>query len=144
MGAQFPYFIISPWILAFAVILLALFGWLMSSMIVWLFAKTLGGKAGFRDTLGIVGYSFGPLITASFIANMLIALLGPPIGTVSSTTWVSFAMFDLVYLPFFVLVVYHCGNGIQSAHLLNKYYSYGICSFITVVYIIGFVIPAIF
>ena len=139
---QIPYLLIAPWFIAFAMILLALFSWLMISIVIWLIAKTLGGKAGYRDTLGIVGYSLGPLITGSFLINIIIIVIGPPITTITTTTWESYAIFDLFYLPFFVLVVYHCGNGIHKAHLLNKYFSYGIGTALILFYIVLFVLPA--
>ena len=104
---------------------LALFVWIFASLVVWLLAKTLGGKAGLRDTLGIVGYSVGPLIPAALIVNLLITVLGQPISTITSVTWQLYSNFDLIYIPAFVLVVYHCGNGIQASHLLSKTFSSG-------------------
>lgn len=142
-GVQFLFILIGPWIIAIAVIILAIFGWIMVSAVTWLIAKTLGGKAGLKDTLGIVGYSFGPLITASLVVNALIFFLGTGLGTVDVNTWTQYRIFDFVYLPFLVLVVYHCGNGIRTAHLLNDYYSYGIGGALTLFYVVLFVFPAI-
>ncbi|MHA1970128.1 MAG: YIP1 family protein [Candidatus Hodarchaeales archaeon] len=142
-GLQFLYILIGPWFIAMAVIILALFGWVMISAVVWLIAKTLGGKAGFRDTLSVVGYSFGPLITASLIVNALIFFLGAGLGTVDANTWTQYQIFDFLYLPFIVLVIFHCGNGIRTAHLLNDYYSYGIGSAIALFYVVLFVFPAV-
>lgn len=136
---HFIYYFIAPWLVAFAFIILAIFGWIVSSIIVWLIAKVLGGKATFRDTLGIVGYSLGPLITASVIVNILITLL--PIGTIGTSTWESFRLFDFIYIPFLGLAAFHCGNGIRTAHLLNDYYSYGISGGVTLFYILAFLLP---
>ncbi len=143
-GVQFLFILIWPWIIAIGFIILALFGWIMASAVIWLLAKTLGGKAGYKDTLGIVGYSLGPLITASLIVNALIFFLGPGLGTVDANTWTSYGIFDLIYIPFIVFVVYHCGNGIRTAHLLNNYYSYGVGSTIALIYVVLFTLPAIF
>ncbi|MFX0122178.1 MAG: YIP1 family protein [Candidatus Hodarchaeota archaeon] len=143
---HFIFFVIAPWIVAIAFIILAIFGWIVSSLIIWLIAKTLGGKASFRDTQGIVGYSLGPLITASVIINLLIAVLGffgQGLGTITTETWKNYAIFDILYLPFMGLVAYHCGNGIRTAHLLSEYYSYGIAGGITLGYIVLFLLPNI-
>jgi len=140
---HFLFFIIAPWIIAIAFIILAIFGWIISSLIVWLIAKTLGGKASFRDTQGIVGYSFGPLIPASIIISLLITFLGPrlDVGTITSTTWTHYTLFEILYIPFLGLTAYHCGNGIRTAHLLNEYYSYGISGILTLIYIVLFLLP---
>ncbi|MHA2224221.1 MAG: Yip1 family protein [Candidatus Hodarchaeales archaeon] len=138
------FFPIAPWFLGIGFLLLALFGWLVASLVVWLIAKTLGGKAGFRDTLGIVGYSVGPLITASLIVNLLITVLGEPISTIGSSSWKLYSNFELIYIPAFLLVVYHCGNGIQASHLLSKPFSYLIPGIITTLFILLFLFPVVF
>ncbi len=135
------YTLTAPWILGFAMFLLALFGWFIIGLIIWILAKTLGGKAGLRDTLGILGYSFGPLITASFVINIIIVFIGPVISSIATTTWRSFNLFEIFYIPFIALCAYHCGNGIHSAHLLNNTYSYGICAFISIAYTLFYLLP---
>ncbi len=143
---HFWYFLISPWFIGLAFLILAIFAWFVTSLVIWLIAKTLGGKAGFRDTQGIVGYSLGPLITASIVVNLLIAILGffgSGLGTITNTTWENFTVFEILYIPFLGLVAYHCGNGIRTAHLLNEYYSYGICGGLTLFYVVLFLLPNI-
>ena len=121
---HFYYALVSPWLIGVAFLLLALFGWLISSIVVWLVAKTLGGKASLRDTYSIVGYSLGPLITASLLISIIVILIGRPLQT--NDTWISagYAIFEVLYLPFLGICAYHCGNGLQSGHLLNPTYSY--------------------
>ena len=142
-GWEFMFFFIAPWFVAIAFILLALFGWFICSLIIWLIAKTLGGKASFRDTQGIVGYSLGPLIPASIIINIIITFIGPGLSTITTTSWTNYSIFEILYIPFLALVAYHCGNGIRTAHLLNEYYSYGIAGGLTFVYIVLFLLPNI-
>jgi hypothetical protein len=121
---HFYYALIAPWFLGVAFLILALFGWLITSIIIWLVAKTLGGKASLRDTYSIVGYSFGPLITASLVVSIVIILLGRPLQP--NDTWISagYTLFEFIYIPFLAISAYHCGNGLQSGHLLNPTYSY--------------------
>ncbi|UCG01582.1 MAG: YIP1 family protein [Candidatus Heimdallarchaeota archaeon] len=142
-GWDFMFFFIAPWFVAIGFIILAIFGWFICSLIIWLIAKTLGGKASFRDTQGIVGYSLGPLIPASVIINVIITFIGPGLGTITTTTYTNYTIFELLYIPFLVLTAYHCGNGIRTAHLLNEYYSYGIAGGLTLVYTLLFLIPNI-
>ena len=132
--------------MSIAFIFLVIFGWFISSLIIWLVAKTLGGKATFRDTQGIVGYSLGPLITASIIVNVLITFLGPGLGSVITldAPWMGYSPFEILYIPFIALTVYHCGNGIRTAHLLNEYYSYGISGALALFYVLFFLLPNIF
>ncbi|MFX0049789.1 MAG: Yip1 family protein [Candidatus Hermodarchaeota archaeon] len=139
----FLFILISPWIVGIGFIILAFFGWLFCGFIIWLIATRLGGRAGFRDTLGIVGYSFGPLITASICVNLVILVLGPPIGTVSTTTWTSFTIFEILYIPFIALAAYHCGNGISTAHLLREQYSYVICGIVAIAFALFYLLPSI-
>jgi len=120
---HFYYFIIAPWFIGFVFFFLALFGWAIATLIVWLVAKTLGGKAGLRDTFSIVGYSFGPLIAASLIYSIIVIILGAPINSITDVTTENYGIFELVYLPFLAIVAYHCGNGLHSGHLLNPTYS---------------------
>ncbi|PWI48652.1 hypothetical protein CEE45_05425 [Candidatus Heimdallarchaeota archaeon B3_Heim] len=121
---HFIYFLISPWLTGIGFLILALFGWIASTLVIWLIAKTLGGKASLRDTYSIVGYSLGPLITASLVVSFVIIILGRPLDV--TDTWLSsgYAIFDMLYLPFLAVCAYHCGNGLQSGHLLNPTYSY--------------------
>lgn len=142
-GWELLFFLIAPWFIGIAFFILAFFAWLMATLFIWLLAKTLGGKAGFKDTLGIVGYSLGPLITAAFIINLITTLLGPTIDIVTPDTWQNYSLFEILYIPFFVLAAYHCGNGIRTAHLLNKYYAYGISGFLTFFYIYVYLLPNI-
>ncbi len=121
---HFIYFLILPWLAGIAFLILALFGWIITTLVIWLIAKTLGGKASLRDTYSIVGYSLGPLITASLVVSIFIILLGSPLNTVDNTTWMNYAIFEIIYLPFLAVCAYHCGNGLQSGHLLNPTYSY--------------------
>lgn len=139
----FLFYLISPWIVGIGFIILALFGWLASGFVTWLIARLLGGKAGFRDTLGIVGYSLGPLITASVVINLIILVLGPQYGTIDTESWTAITIFEALYIPFLALSAYHCGNGIRTAHLLNNIYSYGISGIITVLFAFFYLVPSI-
>ena len=121
---HFFYFVIQPWFTGLIFFFLALFGWAITTLIVWLVAKTLGGKAGLRDTFSIVGYSFGPLITASLVYSVIVIILGAPINSIIPTTMENYWIFEIIYLPFLAIVAYHCGNGLHSGHLLNPIYSY--------------------
>ncbi|MFX0015549.1 MAG: YIP1 family protein [Promethearchaeota archaeon] len=142
-GWEFMYFFIAPWFVAIGLIILAIFGWFISSLIIWLIAKTLGGKASFRDTQGIVGYSLGPLIPASLIVNLLITFIGTNLDSITTTSWIRYSIFEILYIPFLVLAAYHCGNGIRTAHLLSEYYSYGISGGLTLFYVVLFLLPNI-
>ena len=134
--------ILGSWIVGFGFIFYALFGWVVSGIVVWLSAKTLGGKANLRDTMGIVGYSFGPLITASFFVSLLIIFLGPTMtGSIGPETIQNYFIFELLYIPFFGLTAYHCGNGIRAAHLLSNLYSYAISGILTAIYVILYILP---
>ncbi|MFW9855463.1 MAG: YIP1 family protein [Candidatus Thorarchaeota archaeon] len=136
------FFIIAPWIVGFAFIFFALFAWIVSGIVVWLSAKTLGGKASLRDTMGIVGYSFGPLIPASLLISVLIIILGQgaplgsPITSITPLTSESYVIFEYLYIPFFGWTAYNCGNGIRAAHLLSNLYSYAISGLVALVYVI--------
>lgn len=147
---HFWFLLISPWFLAIGFVILALFGWFISSCVVWFIATRLGGKASFRDTQGIVGYSFGPLITASLIINLILAsqalipILGINLSSITPTTVDQLVILELINIPFMGLVAYHCGNGIRSAHLLNNYFSYGISGGVTLLYFAIFFLPVIF
>ena len=141
---HFFFFIIQPWFTGFVFFFLALFGWAIITLIIWLVAKTLGGKAGLRDTFSIVGYSFGPLITASLLISVIIVILGPGMGIITPTTAENYGIFEIIYLPFLVFVAYHCGNGLISGHLLNPTYSYLLSGGVTGVYAIIYLLPLIF
>ncbi|MHA1214944.1 MAG: YIP1 family protein [Candidatus Hodarchaeales archaeon] len=141
---HFWYALVFPLLAWIAFFVLAFFAWIISGVIIWLVAKTLGGKTGFRDTLGILGYSLGPLITGSLLISIVIILIGPPITTIDATTWESFKIFDIIYVPFIVFAAYHCGNGIKTAHLLNEPYSYSISGGLALIYILLYLIPAVF
>lgn len=141
---HFFYFIIQPWFTGFVFLFLALFGWAIITLIVWLIAKTLGGKAGLRDTFSIVGYSFGPLITASLIYSIVVIILGAPISGIVPTTTENYWIFEIIFLPFLAIVAYHCGNGLHSGHLLNPTYSYILAGGVAGVYAIIYIIPLIF
>jgi len=142
-GFDLVFFIIAPWFFGIIFFFLALFGWAITTLIVWLVAKTLGGKAGLRDTFSIVGYSFGPLITASLIYSIIAFFLGAPINAVVPTTTENYWIFEIIYLPFLAIVAYHCGNGLQSGHLLNPTYSYLISGGVAGIYSLAFLIPLI-
>ncbi|MHA2175471.1 MAG: YIP1 family protein [Candidatus Hodarchaeales archaeon] len=141
---HFWYFLIQPWLTGFVFLFLSVFGWLISSLVIWLISKTLGGKASLRDTYSIVGYSLGPLITASLLVSLAIILIGPPISSITTLTWTEFTMFEAIYLPFLLIAVYHCGNGIQSGHLLNPTYSYlisgAVAGLFTYLYLLNIII----
>ena len=138
---HFWFFLISPWLVGIMFLLLALFGWFLSSVFIWLVAKTLGGKASLRDTYSIVGYSLGPLIPASLVIAVLVIFLGRPIGTVSATTYLQYTIFDLLYIPFIFISVYHCGNGLQEGHRLNPTYSYLVSGGLAIIFIYLYIIP---
>ncbi|MHA2053809.1 MAG: YIP1 family protein [Candidatus Hodarchaeales archaeon] len=141
---HFWYFLIQPWLTGFVFLFLSVFGWFISSLVIWLISKTLGGKASLRDTYSIVGYSLGPLITASLLVSLAIILIGPPISSITTLTWTEFTMFEAIYLPFLLIAVYHCGNGIQSGHLLNPTYSYlisgAVAGLFTYLYLLSIII----
>jgi hypothetical protein len=141
--AHFWYFLISPWFVGIGFFVIAIFGWFTSGIITWLAAKTLGGKAGLRDTLGILGYSLSPLIVGSLLINVLIVFLGPNLSTITLNSWTNYALFEILYLPFLALAAYHCGNGIHTAHLLNYTYSYGISGVLTASYAFLYLLPVI-
>lgn len=141
---HFWFFIIFPWFGGIIFLFLALFGWLLCSLSIWLVAKTLGGKASLRDTYSIVGYSFGPLITASLVISVLILILGGPLSSVDTSTWLDYAIFDLIYIPFILVSVYHCGNGLQEGHRLNPTYSYLLSGGLAGLFIILYIIPLVF
>jgi hypothetical protein len=138
---HFYYAIIAPWLLGVGFLLLALFGWIISSIVIWLVAKTLGGKASLRDTYSIVGYSLGPLITASLVVSIVVILLGSPLQV--NDTWASagYAIFEIFYLPFLAICAYHCGNGLQSGHLLNPTYSYILSGSLAGGFAIAYLLP---
>jgi hypothetical protein len=140
---HFWYFIISPWLVGIAILILAIFGWLICGLVTWLIAKTLGGKAGYRDTLGVIGYALGPLITASVIISLIIVVIGTPLSSINATSSTTFTIFDMIYLPFLALVAYHAANGIRTAHLLSNLYSYTISGGITAIYAVFFLLPVI-
>jgi len=140
---HFWYFLLAPLIIWIAFFPLSLFGWYAVSIAIWLIAKLLGGKAGFRFTNRLVGYSLGPLIMGSLVVSLLIGIIGPGISTISTDTWRSYVFFDLIYLYFIGLSAYHCGNGIQSLHLLNRYYSYGIGAVVAFFFIVFYFLPAL-
>ncbi len=141
---HFWFFIISPWIVGFALFILAIFGWLTSGLLTWLIAKTLGGKAGYRDTLGVIGYALGPLITASVVISLIIVIIGAPLSSIDANSSTAFTIFDMIYLPFLALVAHHAANGIRTAHLLSNLYSYLISGGITAAFTVFFLIPVIF
>ncbi len=140
---HFWFFLIQPWFSGLMFFFLSVFGWLICSLIVWLLSKTLGGKASLRDTYSIVGYSLGPLITASLLVSLVIVLVGPSISSIDTLTWTKFTMFEALYLPFILMVVYHCGNGIQSGHLLNPTYSYLISGAVAGLFTYLYLLPVI-
>lgn len=140
---HFWYFLIQPWFTGIMFFFLAVFGWFISSLIVWLLSKTLGGKASLRDTYSIVGYSLGPLITASLLVSLTIVLIGPSISSITTLTWTEFTMFEAIYLPFILIAVYHCGNGIQAGHLLNPTYSYLISGVVAGIFTVFYLLPII-
>ena len=140
---HFWFFIIFPWFGGIIFLFLALFGWLLCSLSIWLVAKTLGGKASLRDTYSIVGYSLGPLITGSLVITLLLIFLGP--STITSETYLSnIRFFELIYIPFILISVYHCGNGLQEGHRLNPTYSYLLSGGIAGLFIILYIIPLVF
>lgn len=132
------FFILGPWLVGIGFIFFALFGWVVSGIVVWLSAKTLGGKANLRDTMGIVGYSFGPLIPASFFVSLLMIFLPWSFSLTSQ----DYVIFEFLYIPFLGLSAYHCGNGIRAAHLLSSLYSYAISGIVTAGYIILYILPS--
>ncbi|MHA1542569.1 MAG: YIP1 family protein [Candidatus Hodarchaeales archaeon] len=140
---EIVYFLVQPWFSGFIFFFLALFGWTVVTLIIWLVAKTLGGKAGLRDTFSIVGYSFGPLVTASLIFSVVVIILGAPINGIVPTTTENYGLFEIIYLPFLAIVAYHCGNGLHSSHLLNPTYSYILSGAIAGLYGILYLIPLI-
>ena len=141
---HFWFFLISPFILWIAFFPLALFGWYAVSIAIWLIAKLLGGKAGFRFTNRLVGYALGPLIMGSLVISLIIAIIGPGLTIIGTNTWRSYVFFDIIYLYFIGLSAYHCGNGIQVLHLLNRYYAYGIGAIVALFYIVLYFLPALF
>jgi hypothetical protein len=140
---HFWYFLIFPWFGGIAFLFLAIFGWIIASLVIWLIAKTLGGKASLRDTYSIVGYSLGPLIPASLLISIIIVFLGPVIGVITPTTAMSFGIFEVVYLPFLGICAYHCGNGLQSGHLLNPTYSYILGGAVAGLYALLYLVPIV-
>jgi hypothetical protein len=142
-GFDLVYFIIQPWFTGIIFLFLALFGWAITTLVIYLGAKTLGGKAGLRDTFSIVGYSFGPLIPASLIYSLLVIILGATIQGITATTVETFGIFELIYFPFLVFIAYHCGNGLHSGHLLNPTYSYILAGGVAGIYAILYLLPLI-
>ncbi len=140
---HFFYFLIQPWLTGIAFFILAVFGWIVSTIIIWLVAKTLGGKASLRDTYSIVGYSLGPLITACLIISLVTILLGKPLDVTDTRLSSGYAIFDIIYLPFLAICAYHCGNGLQSGHLLNPTYSYILSGSVAGGYALLYLIPAL-
>ena len=138
---HFYFFLIQPWFTGIAFFLLALFGWLVCSIVIWLVAKTLGGKASLRDTYSIVGYSFGPLITASLIISVVIIFIGSPLSLTDTWSSSGYSFFEIIYLPFIALCAYHCGNGLHSGHLLNPTYSYILAGSVAGGYALFYLIP---
>ncbi len=140
---HFFYFLISPWLVGIGFLFLALFGWLICTLVIWLIAKTLGGKASLRDTYSIVGYSFGPLITASLLISVVIILLGSPLEIGDTLSSSGYGIFHILYLPFIAFCAYHCGNGLQSGHLLNPTYSYILSGTVAGGFAILYLIPVL-
>jgi len=138
---HFWYALFFPFIVWPAFFLLALFAWFILSTAIWLLAKTLGGKAGYRDTMSVVGYSVSPLISGSLIISLIVVLIGPPISNITTVTWEQFTLFEVLYLPFIVLAAYHCGNGLRASHLLSEPYSYSISGIMALLFIIFYLLP---
>jgi hypothetical protein len=139
---HFWFFLIIPWLVGIIFFFLALFGWFLCSISIWLVAKTLGGKATLRETYSVVGYSLGPLIPASLVITLLlISPLAPIITTVHAGTYLAYTIFEVVYIPFILIAVYHCGNGLQEGHRLNPTYSYLVSGGLAGLFIFLYILP---
>ncbi|MFX1512792.1 MAG: YIP1 family protein [Promethearchaeota archaeon] len=128
--------------------------WFTLSLFVWMFAKLLGGKGSFKETMAVMGYSFVPLIPGFLLSNLVLFLFlpspDPSIGqantadatikdAIADITGSGAADLATVLLIFFVAwCLYIATHGIEKIHRIKLMESAGIAGGVAAIFVFAF------
>ncbi len=130
--------------------------WFTLSLFLWMFAKLLGGKGSFKETMSLLGYSLVPLIPGLLLSNFLLLLFLPnpsdnPITQGASGADIKAAIAEinaagvtdlafLLLLPFLAWCIYIAANGIEKIHRIKIMESAGIAGGVAALFLLAFYI----